>query len=63
MMAELLHAITAWAANFESQRRSERAKAGLARAVSSGRRLGRSKGSKDRRKRQRRERSYDIAAK
>lgn len=38
----------------ESQRKSERTKAGLARVVAQGKRLGRPQGSKDRRKRNRR---------
>jgi len=38
----------------ESQRKSERTKAGLARVVAQGKRLGRPQGSKDRRKRKRR---------
>ena len=50
-MADLLYAITGWVANFESKRRSERTKAGLARALSEGKRLGRPKGSKDKKKR------------
>jgi len=52
-MADLLYAITGWVANFESRRKSERTKAGLARAVTEGKKLGRPKGSKDRRKRKR----------
>ena len=40
-MAELLYAITGWVANFESKRRGERTKAGLARAVAQGKKLGR----------------------
>ncbi len=52
-MAEVLYAITAWAARYESQRRSERVKAGLSRAVKEGRKLGRPIGSKDSRKRKR----------
>ena len=50
-MADLLYAITGWVANFESRRKSERTKAGLARAVAEGKKLGRPKGSKDRRRR------------
>ncbi|MFC2022899.1 recombinase family protein [Chloroflexota bacterium] len=50
-MADLLYAITGWVANFESRRRSERTKAGLARAVAIGKRLGRPKGSRDKKKR------------
>ena len=52
-MADLLYAITAWVAEFESKRRSERTLAGLARAVAEGKKLGRPKGSKDKVKRQR----------
>ena len=47
-MADLLYAITGWVANFESKRKSERTRAGLARAVAQGKKLGRPKGSKDR---------------
>jgi putative DNA-invertase from lambdoid prophage Rac len=47
-MAELLYAVCAWAAEFESRRKSERVKAGLVRAVKSGSKLGRPKGSSDR---------------
>ena len=50
-LAELLYALTGWVARMESQRRSERTKAGLARAVAQGKKLGRPKGSKDRRRR------------
>ncbi|MFC1981010.1 recombinase family protein [Chloroflexota bacterium] len=50
-MAELLYALTGWVARMESQRRSERTKAGLARVKAHGKRLGRPPGSKDRRKR------------
>ena len=52
-MTDLLYAITAWVAEFESKRRSERTKAGLARAVSEGKQLGRPKGATDKRKRKR----------
>jgi DNA invertase Pin-like site-specific DNA recombinase len=38
----------------ESQRRSERTKAGLARVLAEGKKLGRPKGSGDRKKRRRR---------
>ena len=55
-LAELLYALTGWVARMESQRRSERAKAGLARVKAQGKRLGRPPGSKDRRKRRRRQR-------
>lgn len=50
-MADLLYAITAWVAEFESRRRSERTLAGLARALAQGKKLGRPKGSKDKRRR------------
>jgi len=40
----------------ESQRRSERTKAGLARVRAQGKHLGRPSGSKDKRKRRRRQR-------
>ena len=53
-MTDLLYAITGWVARMESQRRSERTKAGLARAMREGKRLGRPPGSRDRRKRRRR---------
>ena len=51
--ADLLYAITAWVAEFDSKRRSERTLAGLARAVAQGKELGRPKGSKDAHKRRR----------
>jgi DNA invertase Pin-like site-specific DNA recombinase len=50
-MAELLYAITGWVASSDSKRKSERTKAGLARAVAEGKKLGRPKGSKDKHKR------------
>ncbi len=50
-LAELLYALTGWVARMESQRRSERTKAGLARAVAQGKKLGRPTGSKDKKKR------------
>ncbi len=52
-LGELLFAIAGWVARMESQRRSERTKAGLTRARSQGKRLGRPPGSKDKRKRRR----------
>ncbi len=52
-MADLLYAGSAWVAQFESKRRSERTRAGLARAIAQGKRLGRPIGSKDGRKRRR----------
>jgi len=53
-LGELLYAIAGWVARMESQRRSERTKAGLARVVAQGKKLGRPLGSKDKRKRKRR---------
>jgi putative DNA-invertase from lambdoid prophage Rac len=53
-LGELLYALAGWVARMESQRRSERTKAGLARLVAQGKRLGRPPGSKDKRKRKRR---------
>ena len=52
-IGEVLYAIAGWVAKMESQRRSERTKAGLARAIKSGSKLGRPKGSKDKQKRRR----------
>ncbi|MFC1965269.1 recombinase family protein [Chloroflexota bacterium] len=51
----LLYAIAGWVARMESQRRSERTKAGLSRVKAQGKRLGRPPGSKDKRKRRRRQ--------
>jgi putative DNA-invertase from lambdoid prophage Rac len=53
-LGELLFAIAGWVARMESQRRSERTKAGLARARVQGKRLGRPPGSRDKRKRRKR---------
>ena len=50
---EPLLAIMGWVAQYESERRSERTKAGLSRALAIGKKLGRPKGSKDKRKRRR----------
>ena len=47
-------ALTGWVARMESQRRSEKTKAGLARIKAQGRILGRPKGSKDKNKGKRR---------
>ncbi len=52
-LADLLYAISAWIAEFEAKRISERTKAGLARAKANGKALGRPVGSKDRSKRKR----------
>ena len=54
-LAELLYALTGWVARMESQRSSERTKTGLARVKAQGKRLGRPPGSKDKRKRIRRQ--------
>ena len=54
-LAELLYTLTGWVARMESQRRSERTKAGLARVKAQGKRLGRPPGSKDKRLRRRRQ--------
>jgi len=53
-IGEILYAIAGWVARMESQRRSERTKAGLARIKAQGKRLGRPPGSTDKRKRRRR---------
>jgi DNA invertase Pin-like site-specific DNA recombinase len=50
-LAEVLYAIAGWVARMESQRRSERTKAGLNRLKANGKVLGRPPGSKDKRKR------------
>jgi len=50
-LSELLYALTGWVARMESQRRSERTKAGLARALAQGKSLGRPRGSRDKKKR------------
>lgn len=52
-MADLLYAITAWVAEFESKRRSERIKAGVERLRREGRSVGRLPGAKDKHKRSR----------
>jgi len=59
-LAELLYALTGWVARMESQRRSERTKAGLARVKAQGKRLGRPSGSKDKRKRRRKQRLISL---
>ncbi len=50
-LAEVLYAIAGWVARMESERRSERTKAGLARVKAGGQQLGRPAGSKDKKKR------------
>jgi DNA invertase Pin-like site-specific DNA recombinase len=52
-LRELMLSIAGWVAKMESNRRSERTKAGLARAKASGKLLGRPLGSRDKRKRRR----------
>lgn len=52
-LRDLLLALVGWVARYESQRRSERTKAGLARARAAGTRLGRKPGSKDKKRRRR----------
>ncbi len=51
LMADLLYAVTGWVAQFESTRKSERVKAGLARVKGHGVKLGRRQGSHDKKKR------------
>lgn len=53
-LGELLFAIAGWVAKMESERRSERTKAGLSRAIREGKTLGRPVGSKDKRRRKKR---------
>ncbi|MFC2051682.1 recombinase family protein [Chloroflexota bacterium] len=53
-IGEILYAIAGWVARMECKRRSERTKAGLDRAVRQGKKLGRPKGSKDKKKRKER---------
>ncbi len=52
-IGEVLYAIAGWVAKMESGRRSERTRAGLARAVREGKKLGRPPGARDKRKRRR----------
>jgi len=54
LRGELLYALTGWVARMESQRRSERTKAGLTKAVAHGKRLGGPKGAKGRKRRKKR---------
>ena len=53
-LAEILYAIAGWVAQMESQRRSERTKAGLIRVRAAGERLGRPPGAKDKKRRKKR---------
>jgi len=50
-LGEVLYALAGWVARMESQRRSERTKAGLERVKAAGKRLGRPLGAKDKRRR------------
>jgi len=52
-IGEVLYAIAGWVAKMESERQSERTKAGLERAKREGKKLGRPKGAKDKGKRKR----------
>ena len=45
-IGEVLYAIAGWVAKMESQRQSERTKAGLARDIAQGKKLGRPQGEK-----------------
>lgn len=54
VIGEILYAIAGWVAKMESDRQSERTKAGLARALRQGKQLGRPRGAKDKRKRRKR---------
>jgi len=53
-LAEVLYAIAGWVARMESQRRSERTRAGLLRVRAAGVRLGRRPGARDKKRRKRR---------
>lgn len=53
-LSELLYALTGWVARMESERRSERTKAGIERKKKEGWKPGRPKGSRDKRIRKRR---------
>jgi DNA invertase Pin-like site-specific DNA recombinase len=53
-LAEVLYAIAGWVARMESQRRSERTRAGLVRVRAAGVRLGRPPGAKDKKRRKKR---------
>lgn len=59
-LSELLPALTGWIAQQESQRRSERTKAGLARLKAAGQTLGRPVGSKDRKRQQKRSVGFTL---
>ena len=59
-LADLLYAIAGWVARMESQRRSERTKAGLERVRNAGKKLGRPAGSRDKRRRRRRRSGFPL---
>ena len=61
-LGDLLYALVAWVAQFESRRLSERTKAGLVRARQAGKHLGRSPGKKDKKKRRRRTKAEVLAS-
>lgn len=52
-IGEILYAIAGWVARMESERWSERTKAGLARVKAEGKRLGKPPGARDKKKRKR----------
>ena len=52
--SDVMYSLIAWVERYESERRSERTRAGLDRARREGKKLGRPLGSKDKRKRRRR---------
>jgi len=53
-LGELLYAMVGWMARMESERQSERTKAGLCRAAAQGRYPGRPKGATDKKRRKKR---------
>ncbi|MFC1871291.1 recombinase family protein [Chloroflexota bacterium] len=62
VIAELLYAVYGCMARLESQRRSERVKAGMARARKEGKHLGRPVGVKEKKKRRRRVRPAPLVS-
>lgn len=61
-LGDLLYSLVAWVARMESQRRSERTRAGQDRARKEGKHMGRPPGKQDKKKRQRRTRVEIKAA-
>lgn len=61
-LGDLLYALVAWVARFESQRLSERTRAGQARARKEGKHMGRPEGRSDSKKRHRRTKAEIVAA-